>query len=97
MLCWFAAYYQPGRLTGGFDVWIRAQKFDEENQSLQADLSLHGNLRESISLVAVMNPDHRYKALWGGREIEVRELSPGTLDLRLNPVVKEGQLEVIPR
>jgi hypothetical protein len=94
VLSWFAAYYQPGRLTGGFEAWFQDLEFPAPYNTLRAHLSLHGTARDSTSVIAVMAEGHQYRASWAGREIRVRELIPGTLDLELNPAVSEGWLEV---
>ena len=95
VLCWFAAYYVPGNLNGGLDVWVSAQEFSNDNTALRASLAFDTAPSSSVSLVAVMNPGHRYRALWEGREIELRERSPGTLDLVFTPGVIKGRLEIV--
>ena len=94
VLCWFAAYYVPGNLNGGFDVWVAAQKFDNDNTSLRASLTFDSPPGAEVALLAVMNPAHRYRAFWDGREITVRERSPGLLDLVFSPGPSPGLLEV---
>jgi hypothetical protein len=94
VLCWFAAYYVPGNLNGGFDVWVAAQEFANDNASLRASLTFDSPPGAEVALLAVMNPAHRYRASWDGREITVRERSPGLLDLVFPPGPSPGLLEV---
>lgn len=95
VLCWFAAYYVPGTLNGGLDVWVSAQAFSNDNTALQATLAFDAAPGAPIALVVVMNPEHHYRALWDGREIEIRERSAGTLDLVFTPSGARGELEII--
>jgi len=93
VLCWFAAYYVPGRLTAGFDVWVRRQEFRGDHTQMRADLCFD-KVGGPVAVLAVMNPSHRYRATWEGQEIAVRERSPGTLELVFQPQVRLGALEV---
>lgn len=94
VLCWFAAYYIPGRLNGGLDAWIDRADFADENTSLDAALSFDAGTGAPVALVAVMNPAHRYRAFWEGAEIPVLERSLGTLELVFKPGRAQGVLRI---
>lgn len=40
VLNWYAAYFRQGRITGGFDLWIRECHFDETCSSLHARIKV---------------------------------------------------------
>jgi hypothetical protein len=42
VLCWFNAYYQPGRLTAGFDTWIEEQHSAGDHSRMEATIRLYG-------------------------------------------------------
>jgi hypothetical protein len=94
VLCWFAAYYVPGNLNGGLDLWINSQEFARNNTALSACLTFDIVPSSPAALVAIMNPEHHYKASWRGFEIPVYERSPGTLELKFLPGTLSGKLEI---
>ena len=53
VLCWFEAYFKPGTVTCGFDVWIEEKEFSPSNTALLAKLRYFGK-EESISIIAVV-------------------------------------------
>ena len=95
VLSWFAAYYIPGHLSGGLDLWVNALAFAADNTALRATLTFDTAPGDSAALVAVMQPGPRYRASWAGREIAVRERSPGTLELLFAPEPAKGELEIV--
>ena len=94
VLCWYAAYYVPGNLNGGLDLWVNSQEFADENSSLRAQLTFESRPGAQVALLAVMNPAHTYRAFWDGIEIPARERSPGMLEIQFKPGTSSGLLEV---
>ena len=94
VMSWFGAYYTPGRITAGFDVWVDEKRFTGDNDGLRAALKLYGEADKAASLVVTMNPAHRYRALWNGGEIPCEALPGGALELTL-PGRGSGTLEVV--
>ncbi len=92
VLSWFGAYYRPGRLTSGFDIWPVETLFSQHNTSLKAVLKLFGPKNQNISLIAVMNPNHKYQIQWQGEIIKHKELSPGTLSFNISRNTPQGTL-----
>jgi hypothetical protein len=54
-LGWFAALYTPGRMTAGFDAWIRRSTYQENTNTLRAIVSLGGH--GYVEPVAISNPN----------------------------------------
>ncbi len=97
VLSWFAAYYVPGRLTGGLDLWVRRREITPDHTELQATLAFDAaRIAQGgpVTLVAVMNPAFHYEAAWRGEAIPVRERSPGTLELVFAPGASKGDLTI---
>ncbi len=84
VLCWYSAYYRPGRLTTGYDAWIEQQQFSGDNSRLDATLRLYGRTERRALVIAVMRPGGRYRATWAGHEIKPRVLESGALELALD-------------
>lgn len=94
VLKWYAAYYVPGTLTGGFDVWVAAREFSADYTTLRASLTLHA--ATASLLVAVMAPGRGYRVLWNGVETAARVLPSGALDIPLPAGPAAGWLEIVP-
>ena len=50
ILNWFAAYYKPGKVSTGFEVWITKSDFNENHSRYKAELSLM--IRQNLMSVA---------------------------------------------
>ena len=86
VLCWFGAYYRPGRLTGGYDVWQKSSVW--EDGVLTADLVISGEEGESTTLIAVMNAE---SAEYAGRSYPIRRRESGAVEVDL-PKHSSGRL-----
>lgn len=94
VLMWYAAYYQPGNFTAGFDAWMTNKKFDKPYDNLTVDLSFSGN-NKIASVVACMNPKNEYEVKWGGKNLLYKSLSQGTLSIDIpTDKIKNGILEI---
>lgn len=94
VLSWFTAYFRPGNLTTGYNVWIGRQEWTAAQAGLEAELQLFESQEAPISLVACLNPDFNYQVRWNGREIPFRELHKGTLSISLNTAEESGRLSI---
>lgn len=94
VMSWFSAYFKPGRLTCGFDMWVVSKEFSEQNTKLDAVLRYHGDQGRVVNVVVSMSPKYQYKVMWNGKESNCKVLSPGVLqiDLIFNEI--EGNLNV---
>lgn len=94
VLSWFSAYYRPGRLTCGFDIWIKKYQFSKDNCSLTSNLRLFGNAGNNPGIIAVMNPNFKYRVEWNGALLHFNEISKGVLSIQLPSFSGEGSLTV---
>lgn len=84
VLSWFGAYYQPGRLTVGFDVWIADQQFSNDNTALSARLTLNpGAATDNRTIIVSMNPAHQYRVRLNDKELSLKSISPGVLQVTI--------------
>ena len=86
VLCWYGAYYRPGRLTAGYDVWQKSADF--ANGILTADLVISGGEGEITTLIAVMDAG---SAEYAGQSYPIRRRESGAVEVDL-PKHSSGRL-----
>lgn len=91
ILSWFAAYFRPGTLSGGYDCWILEQVFTKN--ALHARLRLTGRSSKTPVLLAVVG-GAATSARWNGTTVPMVERQPGTFEIRLPIAAGEGVLTV---
>jgi hypothetical protein len=93
VVSWFNAYYRPGRLTTGLDIWVEEQAFSEDNRSFQGRLRLTARPRP-VSVLVNLQPGGKYVARWNGRPIPYDEITAGSLQIKIPFEAQVGQLEL---
>ncbi len=94
-LSWFASLYTPGRLTCGFEVWVKESRFSQGNRRLEAKLKpSDGNGRHEFTVLVSMNPDSRYQARWNGTPATFTTPHEGLLQIQLPYASRTGELIV---
>ncbi len=94
VLAWFAAYYRPGHLTTGYDMWVEQQQFNADTTELTARLTLHGTPAHHPAILVTLAPGPHYRASWNGTPIDITEPWPGLLELHLPSGGGNGELWV---
>ncbi len=95
VLSWFAAYYKPGTVTTGFEVWIKNQSFNKTQSSYTATISFdNATPAHRRSMLVCLNPAYNYKATFNGKEVDVASPYPGLLQINLPATNKGGMLEM---
>jgi hypothetical protein len=92
VLCWYNAYYKPGRLTVGLDTRVVSQSFD--HGSLEATLHQYGEARHQPIVIAVVEEGQTYDVMYSGQPCSYIERQPGTLEIRLPAANTNGKLSV---
>jgi hypothetical protein len=82
VVSWFNAYYRPGRLTTGMNVWVEEQTFSVNHRTFTARLRLSGTPRIS-TVIVTMNPESDYIVAWDNRPIPHKRIVPGCLQIDL--------------
>lgn len=90
---WFYAYYHPGQLSTGFDVWVEEQQFSADKRAFTGVLHSTAVARPQTILLN-LQPDHRYQATWNKEPILVQERHPGSLQLTIPFDTNRGELRV---
>jgi hypothetical protein len=100
VLLWYGAYHRPGRLTVGYEAWIRLQHFSDHNRQLTAELELTGAAGRDVTVIAAMQPGPAYQATWNGQPVAYHERYPGVLEISVGQIsnlpANQGKLEVCP-
>jgi hypothetical protein len=95
VLSWYGAYYRPGRLTTGFDVWARSLRWGTNAGSLDAELVTHGQSGRRLCVIVSLAAARHYGVTWNGEPCPACSVRSGVLEVEL-PCGQEGRLQVAP-
>ena len=84
VMMWFSAYYKPGTVTTGFEVWIDSQSFNSSNSGYDAHLSFdQTTAMHKRSIIVCMNPNFNYHVMINGKIIDFSKRYNGLLEIPL--------------
>lgn len=90
---WANAYYKPGTVTAGLDVWIEQQTFPSDYANCEVRFQHYGE-EKTYSLVVVLNDARKkeYQATLNGQPVALRERLPGLLEVTVRDGTQNGRL-----
>ena len=88
---WANAYYKPGTVTSGFDIWTDYQKTTDKSAEIK--FKYYGE-SENYSIIVTLKEDETYQAFLNGSPVSFNERNGGCLEFTFNSDVKEGILEI---
>lgn len=88
VLNWYAAYFEAGRITAGFDTWIREQTVTENKVRVQ--LAISGNAGD-LSTLLFVSGGGEWEVCYNGKPVPVVTGLDTTLEITL-PKATEGEL-----
>ena len=88
---WANAYYKPGTVTTGLDLWTDYQKVTDDNAEIK--FKYFGN-NEKYSLIVTLNDENEYSVTLDGKEIPHFEREKGIVEITLDGTVTFGVLNV---
>lgn len=94
VLVWGSAYYRPGTVTSGFDVWVESSEFGPDFRTARISFQYFGRSQQYLLLVVMTPDDGPYHVTYEGREVPCYERYPGMLEIMLNKDVQEGTLYI---
>ena len=95
VLIWYDAYYKPGKVTTGYEVWIESQSFNEDKTAYQALLSFDDATKaHTRSMMVCLNPGFQYEVFINGKQIKAQSRYNGLLEIDLPASNKPCKLEV---
>lgn len=97
VLSWFSAYYKPGTVTTGYEIWLEKQAFSSDLSNFQATLAFdEATPAHSRALVVCMNPSKKYEVSFNGLKLSTGSLYNGLLNIHLPVTNQRGQLIIKP-
>ena len=95
ILNWFAAYYRPGKVSTGFEVWITKSDFNENHSRYKAELSFDDSTKpHERCMIVCMDAGHQYEVFFNRKPVQYRSGHAGMLEITLPATNKTGELEV---
>lgn len=95
ILAWFSSYYIPGTVSTGFEVFIQKQRLNADKTNYSADIVFDNSTdAHTRSMVVCLNPAHRYRAEFNGKEIDVVNRYNGLIELTFPPSNSRGRLAI---
>ncbi|SMD08577.1 MGH1-like glycoside hydrolase domain-containing protein [Pedobacter africanus] len=97
VLSWFSAYFKPGTVTTGFEIWIKDQEFNVRHSAYKANLSFdQATVAHARSLMVCMNPAFDYEVLVNGKAVQANVPYAGLLQISLPASNKDVSLIIQP-
>ena len=91
IVIWANAYYKPGTVTTGLDVWTDYQRVNEDGGEIS--FKYFGN-SEKYSIIVTLSDKNSYTATLDGKSVEFSERVGGCLEFTLDGSVKDGILNI---
>jgi hypothetical protein len=95
VLNWFAAYFKPGTVTTGFEVWIAKQAFGNDHSSYKASLKFDQTSKHQRCMLVCLNPANKYNAYFNNVKCKTVSYHPGFIQIYLPDTDKGGELKVV--
>lgn len=90
---WANAYYRPGTVTVGFDMWIASQSYDEADDTLNVTVTNHGT-RPGLLLAVLGAASGKVRAWLDGAEIQVTSRTDGAVELVIPAGAKNSHIVI---
>lgn len=91
---WANAYYRPGTVSSGFDLWTDYQ--DAGSDSAEIKFKYFGD-NEKYSVIVTLSDRNEYTVTLDGADIPYFEREKGSLEVTLDGSVKSGVLKITNR
>lgn len=88
---WANAYYKPGTVTTGLDMWTDYQKVTDD--SAEISFKYFGN-NEKYSMIVTLSDKNAYKATLDGKAVDFKLRSGGALEFTFDKNVQQGILKI---
>lgn len=91
IIIWANAYYKPGTVTTGLDVWTDYQRVNEDGGEIS--FKYFGN-SDKYSIIVTLSDKNSYIATLDGKSVDFSERVGGCLEFTLDGSVKDGILNI---
>ena len=89
---WANAYYRPGTVTAGFDVWICDSQINADGARVK--FKYYGK-NEKYSLMVCLSDEYEYKAYLNDKPVDFNLRNGSAIEITLQGGVKEGELIIV--
>ena len=87
---WGNAYYKPGKISSGFDLWIESYKFNEDYTEGEINFK---NLGDSdTAIIVVLNEKEEYEISCNDKPMDFNQRIKGTIEIIISKEIKEGKI-----
>ncbi|MDD4921506.1 MAG: trehalase family glycosidase [Bacteroidales bacterium] len=95
VLKWFSAYYKVGKVSTGFEVWIKEEGFAPDYSQYHAVVTFDDATQpRKRCMLVCMNPAFKYEAFFDGKPVEVRSYHPGLVEITLPATNRGGIISI---
>ncbi len=95
VLSWYSAYYKPGTVSTGYEIWIEKQSFADDFSTYSATLSFdEATKAHPRSMIICLNPAYDYNISLNNKPIEVNKRYNGLLEIQLPSTNKTSTLKI---
>lgn len=91
---WANAYYKPGTVTSGFDLWTDKQSATEKTAEIS--FKYFGG-SANYTILVCLSDQYDYSVLLNGESIAFNERDKGIIEITLGGDVKAGEISIAPR
>lgn len=88
---WANAYYRPGTVTTGFDLWVDEQEADESSAGIKFR---YCGSNEKYSILVCLSDTHNYAASLDGKSIECHFRNKGIIEITLDGSITSGEISI---
>jgi hypothetical protein len=88
---WANAYYRPGTVTTGFDLWTDYQNVTSD--SAEISFKYYGD-NKVYSIIVTLDDSNKYIATIDGKEVDYSLRNNGSMEFTINGDVKSGVLKI---
>ncbi|MBR6005917.1 MAG: hypothetical protein IK063_06815, partial [Clostridia bacterium] len=89
---WADAYYRPGSVNTGFDVWT--DKRENDGEKAEITFKYYGG-SEQYTILAVMNGGKNYTVTLDGEKLDFTMRTSGAVEITLPGTVREGTIKIV--
>ncbi len=96
VLSWFSSYYRPGRITTGYNIWLKNYRFNKDFSKLNAKWVQAADQPDgNATILACMNPQYQYDVQYNGKKVNVKVYAPGSLAISIDHADSKGDLRIV--
>lgn len=91
---WFYSFYVKGKLTTGYDFWVKEKEFSNDYSTLEATLIRSETKKGNSSVIVTLQEKEKYNVQVQGKPAEFQQLHPGCLMIKIPNTKQEVTIKV---